>query len=119
MSHIVIAIPNQVPRKYAVPESFTYRELQTIKTVTGLRPAEFEDALNSGDPDIVIALAVICAARAGHNLTHDDLLDLEVGAITVEGDEADPTPAAGADDAAEAATIPADGGIPASSVSTG
>lgn len=119
MSHIVIAIPNQVPRKYAVPESFTYRELQTIKTVTGLRPAEFEDALNSGDPDIVIALAVICAQRAGHNITADDLMDLEVGAITVEGDDADPTPAASVDDAVEAATIPADGGTPDSSESTG
>jgi glutathione S-transferase len=80
MSSIVITIPNQVPRKYAVPESFTYRELQTIKNVTGLRPAEFEDALESGDPDIVIALAVICAQRAGHAITADDLMDLEVGA---------------------------------------
>lgn len=110
MSHIVISIPNQVPRKYPVPDSFTYRELQTIKTVTGLRPAEFEDALNVGDPDIVIALSVICAKRAGHNITADDLMDLEVGAITVEGDDdSDPTTAG---DAVEdqPAMIPADGG---------
>ena len=109
MSHLVIAIPNQVPRRYPVPDSFTYRELQTMKTVTGLRPAEFEDALNSGDPDIVIALAVICAQRAGHSITADDLMDLEVGAITVEGDEDDPTDAGEADNA-EPATTPADGG---------
>lgn len=116
MSSIVIAIPNQLPRKYPVPESFTYRELQTIKTVTGLRPAEFEDALNSGDPDIVIALAVICAQRAGHNMTADDLMDLEVGAITVEGDDEDPT-ADGAE--AEApTTTPEDGGTPPSPAST-
>lgn len=118
MSSIVIAIPNQVPRKYPVPESFTYRELQTIKTVTGLRPVEFEDALNSGDPDIVIALAVICAKRAGHNITAEDLMDLEVGAITVEGDdEADPTTAGDAN-ADQPATIPADGGTQPSAVST-
>lgn len=118
MSSIVIAIPNQVPRKYPVPESFTYRELQTIKTVTGLRPVEFEDALNSGDPDIVIALAVICAKRAGHKITADDLMDLEVGAITVEGDdEADPTTAGDAT-ADQPATIPADGGTQPSPEST-
>jgi hypothetical protein len=118
VSSIVIAIPHQVPRKYPVPDGFTYRELQTIKTVTGLRPAEFEDALNSGDPDIVIALAVICAKRAGHNMTADDLMDLEVGAITVEGDDdADPTTAG---DAVEdqPATTPEDGGTPPSLAST-
>ena len=118
MSSIVITIPNQVPRKYAVPDSFTYRELQTIKQVTGLRPAEFEDALQSGDPDIVIALAVICAKRAGHNITADDLMDLEVGAITVEGDDdADPT-TAGDDAPATDQTTPADGGTLPLPVST-
>lgn len=118
MSHIVIAIPNEVPRKYPLPDTFTYREQQTIKIHTGLRPIEYEDALNSGDPDIVIALAVICAARAGHNITYDQLLDLEIGAITAEGDDADPTPAASVDDAVEAATIHADGGTLALPVST-
>lgn len=95
MSHIIIALPNEVPRKYPVPEGFTYRELNTIKTITGLRPADFEEALNTGDPGIVISLAIICANRAGHTITEDDLLDLEVGAIRLEGDEddADPTPA--------------------------
>lgn len=110
MSHIVIAIPNEVPRRYPIPDSFTYRELNTIKTVTGLRPAEFEDALGTGDPDMVIALASICAQRAGHRITADDLMDLEVGAITVEGDDDDPTPAGDDAVSAEPATTPADGG---------
>jgi hypothetical protein len=117
MSSIVITIPNQVPRKYAVPESFTYRERQTIKNVTGLRPAEFEDALESGDPDIVIALAVICAQRAGHAITADDLMDLEVGAITVEGDDEDPT-TAGAAESEAPTTTPEDGGTLPSPAST-
>jgi hypothetical protein len=112
MADLVIHIPNQVPRKYPVPESFTYRELQTIKTVTGLRPAELEDALSSGDPDIVIALGIICAKRAGHTITEDDLLDLEVGGITIEGDEdeSDPTSGVVDDEATPAETILADGG---------
>lgn len=112
MSHIVIARPNEIPRKYPIPDGFTYRELNTIKTITGLRPADFEEALNTGDPGIVISLAIICAARAGHTLSEDDLLDLEVGAIMVESDDEDPT-SAGADepvDASATETIPADGG---------
>lgn len=109
MSHIVIALPGDVPRKYPIPDGFTYRELNTIKTITGLRPADFEEALATGDPGIVISLAIICANRAGHKITEDDLLDLEVGSITVEGDDEDPT-VAGADNEAELATTPADGG---------
>lgn len=118
MSSIVIHIPNQIPRKYPVPESFTYRELQLIKTSTGLRPADFEDALQSGDPDIVIALALICAKRAGHSMTADDLMDLEVGAITVEDDDVDPT-TAGGDATPATMTTPEDGGTLASPESTG
>lgn len=119
MSSIVIHMPGQIPRKYPVPDSFTYRELHTIKTVTGLRPADFEDALTSGDPDMVIALAVICAKRAGHNITQDDLLDLEVGGITVEGDEEEnPTTADAAAEVVTPAMTPADGGTPDSSAST-
>lgn len=118
MPNIVLNLPGQIPRRYPVPESFTYRELQTIKQVTGLRPAEFEDALSSGDPDIVVALAVVCANRAGHRITEDDILDLEVGGITVEGDEDDPTDAGDAAEAAKPATTPADGGTPPSPAST-
>jgi hypothetical protein len=119
MADLVIHIPNQVPRKYPVPENFTYRELQTIKTVTGLRPAEFEEALGSDDPDIVIALAMICAKRAGHIVTPDDLLDLEIGGITIEGDdEADPTTAGDVNEETPA-TTPENGGTPALPESTG
>jgi hypothetical protein len=119
MADLVIAIPGEVPRKYPVPDSFTYRELNTIKTVTGLRPAEFEDALASGDPDIVISLAVVCSQRAGHKITRETLLDLDVGSITIESDDdEDPTTASDEADSVALATIPADGGTPASSAST-
>lgn len=124
MADLIISIPNQVPRRYPVPDSFTYRELQTIKQITGCRPAELEDALTSGDPDIVVALATICAARAGHKISADDLFDLEVGAITIDGDESDvdeSDPTSGATDPNEVApeTILEAGGTPASLASTG
>lgn len=118
MADLVIAIPGEVPRKYPVPDSFTYRELNTIKTVTGLRPAEFEDALASGDPDIVVSLAVVCAQRAGHKLTRDVLMDLDVGSITIEGDDEDPTLAGEAETSNEPATTPEAGGTQPSLVST-
>lgn len=118
MASIVVSIPNQIPRRYPVPESFTYREINKIKQETGLRPAEFEDALNTGDPSIVISLALICANRAGHRMTEADLFDLEVGAISVEGDEddADPTPAG--DATVTPATTPEAGGTLLSPAST-
>ena len=113
MSSIIIAFPGEVPRKYPIPESFTYRELQTIKTVTGLRPGDFEEALTSGDPDIVIALAVICSSRAGHKITPEMLLDLEIGAIGVEDDDENPTTAAiEAANNEETTTTHEDGGTP-------
>lgn len=116
MAEIVISIPNQVPRKYPVPDSFTYRELQEFKTVAGVRPTEMEDALFSGDPDVIIALARICALRAGHDIPTETLLDLEVGAITMESEE-DPT---SADETAKAssAQILEDSGTPSSPAST-
>ena len=108
MNYITIDIPGQVKRKYPVPESFTYRELGVIKHETGLRPGDFEDALATGDPDIVISLAVICAQRAGHKITRDDLLDLDVGAIMTESDDEDPTLAG--EDTTTPATTHEDGG---------
>lgn len=116
MNYITIDIPGQVKRKYPVPESFTYRELGMIKNETGLRPGDFEEALATGDPDIVISLAVVCAQRAGHKITRDDLLDLDVGAIMTESDDEDPT-LAGVDEETPA-TILEDGGTQPSDEST-
>lgn len=109
MNYITIDIPGQVKRKYPVPESFTYRELGVIKNETGLRPGDFEDALATGDPDIVISLAVICAQRAGHKITRNDLLDLDVGAIMTESDD-DEDPFLAGEDTATPAMILEDGG---------
>lgn len=115
---LVIAMPGEVPRKYPIPEGFTYRELQIIKVNTGLRPGDFEDALEAGDPDMQIMLAYICARRAGHKISIDQLMELEVGAISVEAEDDDPTSAA--EDANEAATLTTreDGGTPDSHAST-
>ena len=77
---------------YEVPTDFTYRELGLIKRVSGLRPAELEDALPLGDAECLIAVAVISAQRAGVELDADDLLDRPAGAITFEGDDDEDRP---------------------------
>lgn len=96
MSEIVISWP-EGERRYQLPSSYTYREMGRIKTITGLRAGEIEQALIAGDSEVIIAIAVIAAERSGDKVDIDKIGDLEFGAITVE-EEPDPTPAA--DDAA-------------------
>ena len=97
--------------RFEVPENFTYRELKTVRQITGLRPGEFEEALAAGDSDFIIALAVISGARSGVQVDPEDLLDLEIGAIELEGDEPDPTAGADAQEAPET-TLAAGGDQP-------
>lgn len=79
---------------YELDESyFTNRELHTIKKVAGVRAGELADAFQAGDSDIVIALAVIAAARQGTTIPPDDLWDAKAGAIRAEfGEEVDAGP---------------------------
>lgn len=85
---------------FEVPESYTYREIKTMRQITGLEPAQFEDAVEKGNADLAIALAVVSSSRAGKPLNPDALYDLPFGAIMVEEDEERPTEAA-ADEAAQ------------------
>ena len=113
-TEIVIEWP-EGPKRYPMPESFTYREMGRIKTLTGIRAGEIEDALLAGDTDIIVAMSQIAAERAGDSAPIDALENLQFGAIRVEAEE-DPTPAASeaADDASAPETTPEDGGTPAS-----
>lgn len=104
------------PKRYPMPETFTYREMGRIKTLTGIRAGEIEDALLAGDTDVIVAIAQIAAERAGDSAPVDALESLDFGAIRVEAEE-DPTPAAeeAAEDAGDAPqTTPETGGTPAS-----
>lgn len=114
-TEIVIEWP-EGPKRYPMPEKFTYREMGRIKTLTGIRSAEIEDALLAGDTDMIVAIAQIAAERAGDAAPIEALENLEFGAIRVEADEEDPTPAASeaADDADAPQTTPETGGTPAS-----
>ena len=85
---------------FAVPEEFTLREMRSIKTLTGLLPGQIEEAIDQGDQDIVLALIIISAARAGNKLTEETVLDWTMSEIdfveepvTPKKKVADPTPA--------------------------
>lgn len=114
-NEIVIEWP-EGPKRYPMPETFTYREMGRIKTLTGIRAGEIEDALLAGDTDVIVAMSQIAAERAGDAAPIEALESLDFGAIRVEVEE-DPTPAAeeAADDAGDAhQTTPETGGTPAS-----
>jgi hypothetical protein len=111
VADIVIAHP-EGERRYPIPETFTYREIGTIKRVSGIRAGELEAALAAGDVDVIVALAVICATRAGETVTAADFENLDFGAIGIEGEDEDPTPAA-AEDGGEPQTTSDSLGLPA------
>lgn len=117
---IVIEWP-EGDKRYPMPSSYTYREIGKIKTLTGIRSAEIEDALLAGDTDVVLAIAQIAAERSGDAAPITALELLDFGAIRIVDDEVDPTQAGeeAAPDAGDGPqTIPATGGIQSSSAST-
>jgi hypothetical protein len=44
---------------------FTNREFHLIKTETGIRPAEVDDAATNGDTDVFVGFALVALQRAG------------------------------------------------------
>jgi len=85
---------------FTVPDEFTVREMRSIKTLTGLLPGQIEEALDQGDLDIVLALVIISAARAGKKVTEETVLDWTLSEIDFVDEPVkpkkkveDPTPA--------------------------
>lgn len=84
---------------FEMPENLTFREMQQIKSITGLNPGQIPDALDEGDPMIVVAFVIIAAARSGKDVDENKILswtldDIEFGeAAEVEESTEDPTEA--------------------------
>lgn len=66
---------------FAVPDEFTLREMRSIKQLTGLLPGQIEEAMGQGDLDVVVALVVVSANRAGKPLAEETVLDWDTDAI--------------------------------------
>lgn len=70
-------------------ESFTMRELQIIKRISGLRTNELDEAIAAGDNTLMLALAVIAVRRNGREWEAFEKLawESEVGDISLVVDE--------------------------------
>ena len=75
--------------EYDLEMEFSNRELHEIKQITGLRLGEFNAAINVGDNDLVVALAMVALARAGRKDFADAVWDAPAGKITMLMDEAE------------------------------
>lgn len=65
------------------------REWATIKRVANVLAGQLEAALQGGDIEVVVALAVIGLERAGHSVNEHALWESELGQIEVVGDTED------------------------------
>jgi hypothetical protein len=76
-------------REYRVPETFTYREIKLMKTLTGLRPGELLEAIALQDPDAAIAMAAICLLRSGELRNPNALYEKDAGSIVLDLEDDD------------------------------
>lgn len=67
--------------------SLVNRDFHTIKTISGIRAGEIDDALDAADTDLIVAFSVIAIKKTGRPLIEDALWDLPAGAITYRGDK--------------------------------
>ncbi|CAB4173693.1 hypothetical protein UFOVP1186_19 [uncultured Caudovirales phage] len=77
---------------------FNGRELHVIKTISGIRMNEIEDALDAGDYDLIVALAAIALTRDGRVQPDQTirsakmLLEANIGSIAVSDEASDDVP---------------------------
>lgn len=63
---------------------FTNDELHQIKKLTGLRPAEYVQAIEQLDNDLVVAFGLVALGRAGLTVPASVLWQARVGAIQLD-----------------------------------
>jgi len=86
---------------YPAPERFTNREIATIQRISHTLPKGWEDAINGGDINMTVAIAMVVLTRAGQTPDIEKLYDLEPGFVDAINDEADePVPPVAAEVAA-------------------
>jgi hypothetical protein len=91
---------------YPLPENFTFREMNTVHRITGLRAGQLYTELMAGNSDVAFAFALIAMRRAGDDTPEQDLFDMDIEDVVLdlrdEEDESRP-PEAAPDDADAAA----------------
>ncbi len=69
--------------EYDMPNNFTFREMNFIKKITGLRAGELYPALNAGDSDVYVAFALTAMRRSHSDVTEDTIMEMEIDEITL------------------------------------
>ena len=67
--------------EFELPEELTFKEMQQIKGISGLNPAQIPDALDEGDPMLVVAFVIIAAGRSGKRISEDKVMGWTLGDI--------------------------------------
>lgn len=67
--------------EFELPEELTFKEMQQIKGISGLNPGQIPDALDDGDPMLVVAFVIIAAGRSGKRLSEDKVMGWTLGDI--------------------------------------
>ncbi len=93
MNKLIVTIPSlEGTYEFEDFSSFTNRELHRIKKMTGIRLGEFQEALEAGDNDLLVALSALILEREGKPVDDDVLWDAEAGALVFDFSEvANPT----------------------------
>lgn len=71
------------------PDSLTNRELHVIKTLSGVRLFDLDEAILHGDNDVLVAITKIVLARHGRQVLDDVLWDAPLGRIEMDLEEAE------------------------------
>jgi hypothetical protein len=76
------------------PASFTVREHQTVRRISGLRPLEWQDGFDGGDAGLVAAFIVVAVqrARAGEKVNEDAFLDSDLAGVQFDAGDVEATP---------------------------
>lgn len=77
---------------FDLADGFTKAEWHTIKTLAGVLPLGFVDALRGGDQDLYVAIAVIALERAGKSVLPEMFDQAKGGWLAFEGEERDARP---------------------------
>lgn len=81
-------------RRLELPDlaDITNNEMRVFKRASGLRLGEIQEAVETGDNDIVIGLLAVALQREDGRVDIDALLNDKIGAITVVVEEDEKVP---------------------------
>lgn len=76
--------------EFEMPDELTFKEMQQIKGVSGLNPAQIPEALDNGDPMVIVAFVIVAAGRSGKVLSETKVMGWTMSDIEFVDDEEKP-----------------------------